>query len=230
MADNQAGKLLRLEIIAYCVLACTIAAGIVISRVNEDVFRNIFVVEDGLIEYITSVFLFCAAVLSFYRLFTQASGKGVWFIISTLSMGLLFFFGAGEEISWGQRIFGFETGDFFAENNAQKETNLHNLVVGGVKMNRLIFGKLLTVCLAIYFLIIPAVCKSKPSFRALFDRLYCPLPRYHHSIAFVLGGLAILLVESEKRGELNEFSLSILFILVISRPLNAEIYNQITRR
>jgi hypothetical protein len=34
---------------------------------------------------------------------------------------------AGEEISWGQRIFGWATPDFFRENNIQGETNFHNM-------------------------------------------------------------------------------------------------------
>lgn len=37
------------------------------------------------------------------------------------------FFLAGEEISWGQRIFGFES-SYFQNQNYQGETNLHNLL------------------------------------------------------------------------------------------------------
>ena len=36
-------------------------------------------------------------------------------------------FVAGEEISWGQNHLLFNNSDFFAENNLQRETNLHNL-------------------------------------------------------------------------------------------------------
>ena len=35
-----------------------------------------------------------------------------------------------EEISWGQRIIGFSSPEFFVDNNLQKETNLHNFLVG----------------------------------------------------------------------------------------------------
>jgi len=35
-----------------------------------------------------------------------------------------------EEISWGQRLFGFESPEFFAANNVQGETNLHNFLTG----------------------------------------------------------------------------------------------------
>ncbi|MDX1485252.1 MAG: hypothetical protein R3229_12310 [Alphaproteobacteria bacterium] len=35
---------------------------------------------------------------------------------------------AGEEISWGQHFFGWDTPDWIRERNIQRETNLHNLV------------------------------------------------------------------------------------------------------
>jgi hypothetical protein len=39
----------------------------------------------------------------------------------------LFFVCAGEEISWGQRLIGWQTPEWLASENAQGETNLHNL-------------------------------------------------------------------------------------------------------
>ena len=44
-----------------------------------------------------------------------------------LGLGLFYLVCAGEEISWGQRVFGWETPEKFAEMNEQGETNLHNL-------------------------------------------------------------------------------------------------------
>ncbi len=38
-----------------------------------------------------------------------------------------FFMLFGEEISWGQRLLGFETPEAFKEINVQDEFNLHNL-------------------------------------------------------------------------------------------------------
>ena len=37
---------------------------------------------------------------------------------------IAFFFVAGEELSWGQRIIGIETTEYFKENNVQEELNL----------------------------------------------------------------------------------------------------------
>ena len=41
--------------------------------------------------------------------------------------GIVLLFIAGEEISWGQRIFGYSTPDWIVERNLQREFNLHNL-------------------------------------------------------------------------------------------------------
>jgi hypothetical protein len=49
--------------------------------------------------------------------------------LSLLALAALFFFGFGEEISWGERIFGFAPPESLREANGQGESNLHNLEV-----------------------------------------------------------------------------------------------------
>jgi hypothetical protein len=44
------------------------------------------------------------------------------------ALGLLLFFVAMEEISWGQTLFGFATPEGWARINHQHETSIHNLV------------------------------------------------------------------------------------------------------
>lgn len=89
--------------------------------------------EDGVIESLGALFFFVASV-AFAVAFARSSGHGnhLWRFqtrrnVIYLFLALLFFFGAGEEISWGQRIFGWHTPEGIAEINAQGETNLHNL-------------------------------------------------------------------------------------------------------
>jgi hypothetical protein len=53
--------------------------------------------------------------------------------LSLLALAVLFLFGFGEEISWGQRLLGLETPESLQATNVQNETNVHNLeVFGGV--------------------------------------------------------------------------------------------------
>jgi len=42
-------------------------------------------------------------------------------------LGIVFIIGAGEELSWGQHILGYEVPDAVANANRQREFNLHNL-------------------------------------------------------------------------------------------------------
>ncbi|MCL1876802.1 hypothetical protein FWF74_02105 [Candidatus Saccharibacteria bacterium] len=54
-------------------------------------------------------------------------------------LALVLFVMGMEEISWGQRIFKWETTGYFTDNNEQKETNLHNLATQ-LFQNVLFFG------------------------------------------------------------------------------------------
>ncbi len=49
--------------------------------------------------------------------------------LTLIAVGVLALLVAGEEISWGQRLFGWSSPDYFLRENRQAETNLHNLVV-----------------------------------------------------------------------------------------------------
>lgn len=52
-----------------------------------------------------------------------------WFFVLLAAAGFYVFM---EEISWGQRIIGFDTPEFFHENSYQDEANIHNLLTGPV--------------------------------------------------------------------------------------------------
>lgn len=86
-------------------------------------------IEDGPVENATAFFLLIAAVsmaskgaMLLKRSHTQVAIAGM-----AIFIGILFFIFAGEEISWGQRLFGFASGEFLEEYNWQGELNFHNL-------------------------------------------------------------------------------------------------------
>ena len=66
---------------------------------------------------------------------------------------------AGEEISWGQHIFYWDTPEYWAEMNDQQETNLHNMSSWLDQKPKL----LLLLGVVVGGLIIPALQKLKPS-------------------------------------------------------------------
>ncbi len=140
-------------------------------------------------------------------------------------MAIAFFFAAGEEISWGQRIFNIQSSEYFIENNAQHETNLHNMVVDGKKVNKLIFSQLLTIMLVIYLLILPVVYRKVASIKKLANKFAVPIVKWHHTIAFLIATGLIIFVHSGKKWELYELAFAVIFFLIFLNPLNKkEIY------
>jgi hypothetical protein len=78
--------------------------------------------EDGFFESLTALFFLISAVL-FFCCFLRTKN------IFLFGLALLMFVGAGEEISWGQRIFNFSTPEAVNKTNVQHEFNIHNLEV-----------------------------------------------------------------------------------------------------
>ena len=77
-------------------------------------------------------------------------------------LAFISFYAFMEEISWGQRLFGFETPDFFHKNNYQNEANLHNLFTGPVtSLSKTLFTYLISICLLIYGVVLPIALQFK---------------------------------------------------------------------
>lgn len=89
--------------------------------------------ENGPIEILGAIFFLLAASL-FIAAYIYSSNAGNKLRRFTthknlfyLLLGVLFLVCFAEEISWGQRIFNWETPELFNQINLQKETNLHNI-------------------------------------------------------------------------------------------------------
>ncbi len=88
--------------------------------------------EDSIIEYAQSSFFFAAGIFSFLaftvvrKLNVKKTLRNVWLALLLLSAIVLMVL-AGEEISWGQRIFGISTPEELKAINQQDETTLHNV-------------------------------------------------------------------------------------------------------
>ncbi|HSP31253.1 MAG TPA: hypothetical protein VLO13_04475 [Halomonas sp.] len=82
-----------------------------------------FISEDKIGEYATSV-AFAAAACFFVAVARRGIGLNRLFMFSMAFLSLLI---AGEEISWGQRIFGVDTPELLRNVNHQGEITLHNI-------------------------------------------------------------------------------------------------------
>lgn len=125
--------------------------------------------EDHYFEIVGASALFATSILFLYGF--RAARKSldtnrISLVKQLVYLGLaaLFFFGAGEEISWGQRIFGIETPQALAELNKQDEFNFHNL---SVLENSKLFtaDRLFDIFWFLFAVFIPALALLAPAFK-----------------------------------------------------------------
>lgn len=207
------------EKIIFLVLAIGILVGLVSAFVAPDFYDTVLSIEDGPLEWVTALSLFGASLICLTRAITMRN-KGFRFVIITAFAGVILLFGAGEEISWGQRIIGWTSGDFWQQNNAQSETNLHNLMVGEVKINRVFFGVILTLGLLLYFAVLPILAAKYVRVRAFFNYWFVPIARPIHAYAFIGSLIAMGVIPSDRAPELGEFALGLLLLAVVLMPAN----------
>jgi len=200
--------------------------GLVLLHKDQEAFL-VWIREDGLVEWLTVVVLLIMSAFSgimsyaFGRSQPGSGAKTVWLLLAFLC-----FFGAMEEISWGQRILGIESPQWFLRHNRQGETNLHNLLVFGVNINKLVFGKILAVLIGIYLLAVPLAYRLGQTFRDFITRWGVPIAQNYQ---ILLGIIVVLVVEphlriAEKAGELRELCMCFVFLLILLHPYNHEIF------
>jgi len=177
-----------------------------------------FVQEDSVAEYATAAFFGLMAILCFKRFLSLLREKSKLPALTWFGLFLMTFFVFGEEISWGQRIFNIQSGEFFKEFNTQDETNLHNLKFKGVSINRLVFSKIVTIAMGIYFLVLPFVVNRVNWLNKLLSTWNVPMPKIHHTIALLFCTFVIMVIPVPKNWELWEMAFSFIFFLVLYRP------------
>ena len=129
--------------------------------------------EDDWVESLTAVWFLLAGLVLFVTALVE---RGIFFRCVYILGGMAMVFAAGEEISWGQRIFGFATPDFLMHLNESEELNVHN--INNTMFTIIYLNGTLILCMA-----------TGAAFLCRKDRLFgIPLP----SILLMLGFLLIL--------------------------------------
>ena len=214
----------RIERITLGIVAALTVLGFALAVYDAALFR-VYTREDGVIENGTVVALLAGAAVCFRRV-ARLRGRRPWlFLAATALLGLLYVGAAGEELSWGQHMFKFAAPEFFQQHNAQREANLHNLVVQGVKINRLIFGTGLFVAIVAYCSVGPLAYRRSPGIRRLVDTLAIPLPRLRHVVWYAALALVGALIPSQYRWEVVELISATVFLFITIDPLNRRIFD-----
>ncbi len=177
--------------------------------------------EDGVLENLTALILLVSSVLLLLRFVRVRTDKNMLWKAFNILMIVGLFFGFGEEISWGQRIFEIETGDFFSQNNTQNETNLHNLKINGVKINRIISVSFSSI-FGVYYFFLLGLYKRIPSLKRLVQKIGIPVPTRYQSLWFVGGTFLIFMVPHSKKWEIWECIFVLSFLWILIAPYNKE--------
>lgn len=202
-----------LSVILSC-FAVALIYIVVVSRFLDDAMLRMINREDGVIEYATALIFFFCSILSLLLSFKLPRETSLVIILRLFSA--VFFLMAGEEISWGQRIFEVETLEVMKQINVQGENNIHNLF-GYFADHVFIAG------FFIYGFILPVLTSRIFFLRKLFDFVGLPIA----SIGLAIGCLIISLthdwtiylffdkVKSLRMAELRELLSSIAFLMLI---------------
>lgn len=145
------------------VTAGAIALGsAVLYRVDLPWLRRL-TVEDGPVENLTSIaYIVAAGLMAWGAWQSRQRGLFLWM------HAVLFFFVAGEEISWGQRILGFGTPAALDQINVQHEFTLHNIEGARTRLlGLLVIG---AMCLGL-----PLLCRISGGVRKLCEHWNVPV-------------------------------------------------------
>ena len=122
------------------------------ARLHPDAFIGL-TKEDGWVENSQVVLFLLGAVFAgaIARTLSQLAPHRGWTRVYSLAVyGLIWV--SGEEVSWGQRIFGWRTPEWLAAYNLQGESNFHNLVGLSWFIDRLMYAGVLGAVLLVWVL------------------------------------------------------------------------------
>lgn len=109
-------------------LVVLIGAAAWLHAADADAYYRL-VQEDEAVEWATVWFLLIAAIGYGWRAWNAKGAPILAPLLLAAFCGLV----AGEEISWGQRLLGYEPPAVFLEHNDQQELNLHNTLPKGLR-------------------------------------------------------------------------------------------------
>lgn len=177
--------------------------------------------EDGPVEWCTVICLVLSGILSAaIALKLVASNRTARHTCFFAIFAVLCFIASGEEVSWGQRIFGFGTPHFFQQHNYQNETSIHNLVPVHLKhLGRFILGS----AMCIYGILLPLAARN-PRLRRLFRTRGLAVPPPALSVSFLLGCMLMIDKPTGQEEEVGELFFSLCFLIFMLHEYRQRIF------
>jgi hypothetical protein len=174
----------------------------------------LFAQEDGIFETYGALFFLAASVFFFVSFINSKHGASSFLFglqrnVFFLALALLFFLAFGEEISWGQRIFGLETPDVLQEANMQGELNLHNLDVfhlsrtDGTAMS--LVHRVFQLFWFTYCVMIPAISRMSSRVSQWFEKISLPIVPLSIGVLFFINYVVPRVLTSHLTYEMARF-------------------------
>jgi hypothetical protein len=214
----------QIEQIGFPIALGLVVYGFFLSVINKEYYDGIYTMRNGFICSLQQLMLFILAIQSGKRAYFFITKKNkVLPFLMFLFFTLLFIFGFGEKVRWGQFIFELPVTEFFQKNNTQGQITIHNLKFGDFSVNKTIFGSFLALVVASYSLLFPFLYR-KSNKLALFvgDKLAVPVPKRNQILWYLFIVIIALLIPVPKRGELVQFAGVWSFMMFFSFPKNNE--------
>ncbi len=144
--------------------------------------KQIFHTERGTIEMGTAFSFTVASCIAAWLFFKTRAVVAGRFRVLYCMFAIAGLFVALEELSYGQKLFHWNSPEWFAENNLKSETNLHNMF-GSKPSNRL--RAIATIGCPICCIVLPVIRRARQGYRPG-EWAYYLLPRYELAAMTVL--------------------------------------------
>ncbi len=152
-------------LVAVALLDLLVLALVAVAAIDEHAWSRL-AQEDGVIEWATVAAFVLAGALHVARgrrALRKRPPAPRLELVGRAALALFCLFVAGEEISWGQRLFGFKPPDAFLERNYQQELNLHNVLMDEHGLGFALESKHVVAVLALAFVVaLPLLVRWRP--------------------------------------------------------------------
>ncbi len=166
----------------------------------------LYTAEDSAVEWATAAAFFMVSTIMIWSIARYSALRRP----VPIFIALFAFLVTGEEISWGQRIFGFITPQVFQNANWQAEANLHNMI-------RFQLNELVGVFIILFIIIEHPLCRRMPKLSIWLERLGVPLLRVRVLPIFLLAAVFLIYPPFIKvqYDEISEFYLGLALIILV---------------
>ncbi|MEI8347359.1 MAG: hypothetical protein WCG27_07825 [Pseudomonadota bacterium] len=218
----------RTEKVIYFIVLFHVLLGMALAWFNLAYFETHYVSEEGIIEWMTFDSLLLIGVLSFYR-FNLFKKKKWPFLIVLFITGLFFLICAGEEISWGQRLIGLKSPQYFLTHNSDGATNFHDCLLKHLlgekrpfRVDDYILWPVIGSVAVFYLLLAPFLYRHSKKIRQFANGLAIPVPKPLHVVAFIILVILSLLIPSAQKMEILKFASGWVLFLLVLYPQNED--------